>query len=66
MKLKKLSDSKIRLQQSRTKNWPLKSNITYELFKDGIDFVFKGIPLKDIWKKHGYIGIFFAGGFTAS
>lgn len=60
MKLKKLSDSKIILQQSRTKNWPLKSNITYELIEDGIDFVFTGIPLKDIWKKHGYIGIFFA------
>jgi hypothetical protein len=60
MEVVKLSDRKVELQQSRTKNWPLKSSISYELIGNSIDFIFSATPLEDIWKKHGYIGIFFA------
>ena len=60
MKLIRLSDRKVMLEQSRTKNWPLKSSISYELIDNSIDFVFSAIPLEDVWKKYGYVGIFFA------
>ncbi|HUQ66675.1 MAG TPA: hypothetical protein VM101_10990 [Flavitalea sp.] len=60
MKLVRLSDTKVELQQARTKNWPLQTSMTYELSGSSIDFVFTGIPLEDVWKKHGYIGIFIA------
>ena len=60
MKLVRLSARKVELQQPRTKNWPLKSSISYELTENSIDFVFSATPLEDIWKKYGYIGIFFA------
>lgn len=60
MKLVRLSDKKVELQQSRTKNWPLKSFISYELIGNSVDFVFSAIPLADIWTKNNYIGIFFA------
>lgn len=60
MELVRLSDTKVELRQSHTKNWPLMSSMTYELIGNSIDFVFTGIPLEDIFKKHGYIGIFIA------
>ncbi len=60
MKLVRLSGRKVELQQPRTKNWPLKSSISYELNDNSIDFVFSATPLEDAWKKYGYIGIFFA------
>ena len=60
MQLVKLSHRKVALQQSQTKNWPLKSSISYEVSGNCIDFVFSATPLKDVWQKHGYIGIFFA------
>jgi hypothetical protein len=60
MKLVRLSANKVELRQSRTKNWPLKSSVSYELNDNNIDFVFSATPLEDIWKKYGYIGIFFA------
>jgi hypothetical protein len=60
MKLVRLSDKKVELQQLRTKNWPLKSSISYELVGNSIDFVFSAKPLADIWTKNNYIGIFFA------
>ena len=60
MKLVRLSARKVELQQPRTKNWPLKSSVSYELIDNSIDFVFSATPLEDIWKKYGYIGIFFA------
>lgn len=56
----KLSDSKSELRQSRTLNWPLQSNILFEIKGNAIDFTYTGIPLEDAWKKHGYIGLFFA------
>jgi hypothetical protein len=60
MELVRLSDTKVELRQSRTKNWPLKSSISFKLTGNSIDFVFTGMPFGDIWKKHGYIGLFFA------
>lgn len=60
MELVRLSKNKVELRQSRTKNWPLMSSMTYELNGNSIDFVFTGIPLEDVFKKHGYIGIFIA------
>jgi hypothetical protein len=60
MMLTRLSKKKVELRQSRTMNWPLKSTISYELNGNSIDFVFSATPLEDIWKKYGYIGIFFA------
>jgi len=60
MKLVRLSSRKVELRQARTKNWPLKSSVSYELKNNSIDFVFSATPLQDAWKKHRYIGIFFA------
>ncbi|MCW3089997.1 MAG: hypothetical protein JWP81_1066 [Ferruginibacter sp.] len=60
MEVVKHSGTKTELRQSRTKNWPLKSSIIYEVKNNGIDFTFSGIPLEDAWKKYGYIGLFFA------
>jgi hypothetical protein len=34
--------------------------VTYEVIGDAIDFTYCGTPLADAWKKHGYIGVFFA------
>jgi hypothetical protein len=60
MKLVRLSARKVELQQPRTKNWPLKTSVSYELNGNSIDFVFSATPLQDTWKKYGYIGIFVA------
>jgi hypothetical protein len=60
MKLVRVSETRVELQQARTQNWPLRTRIEYELADGGIDFVFCGVPTEDIWKKHGYIGVFFA------
>jgi len=54
------SETKAELRQARTEHWPLQSRIIYEVKKDGIDFTYIGTPLADAWKKHGYIGLFFA------
>jgi hypothetical protein len=60
MEVIKHAANKVELRQSRTQNWPLQSSIIYEAKNDGIDFTYIGIPLADGWKKHGYIGLFFA------
>jgi hypothetical protein len=60
MEVVRHSDTKTELRQSRTQNWPLKSSIIYEVKNNGIDFTYSGIPLEDVWKKYGYIGLFFA------
>ncbi len=52
--------NRVELLQSRTENWPLRSRLIYEFREDAIDFTYSGTPLRDIWKKHGYIGVFFA------
>jgi hypothetical protein len=60
MDLVRISSNKVELHQARTANWPLKSVISYELNGNTVDFVFRGTPLADLWKKNNYIGIFFA------
>lgn len=50
----------VELSQDRTEHWPLSSRITFELKGNAIDFSYTGTPLADVWKKYGYIGIFFA------
>ncbi len=60
MQLVRLTDRSVELRQERTANWPLRSRVFYEANGDAIDFVFRATPLSDAWRKHGYIGIFFA------
>ncbi len=61
MTLVRTSGNRVELRQERTANWPLKSTISYELSDDdAIDFTIACVPLADAWKKHGYIGLFFA------
>jgi len=38
----------------------LRSRLRYELRGDAIEFTYAGTPLADAWRKHGYIGVFFA------
>lgn len=54
------SATRVELQQERTEHWPLRSRLTYEVTNDAIDFTYCGTPLSDAWRKHGYIGVFFA------
>lgn len=61
IKLSRLEEKKVELFQKRTANWPLQSRLTYELTsEDTIEMRAKFRPLQDAWKKHGYIGVFFA------
>ena len=60
MRLMQRSPTRVELRQERTEHWPLRSRVTYEVIYDTIDFTYCGTPLADAWKKHGYIGVFFA------
>ncbi len=60
MQLIRLSPSRVELLQEGTQHWRLRSRLVYEVRGDAIDFTYTGIPLADQWKKHGYIGVFFA------
>lgn len=60
MQLMRLGKNKVQLKQERTMHWPLQSTITYELKGNLIEMHYSGVPLKDVWEKHGYIGVFFA------
>jgi hypothetical protein len=60
MQLVRLSDNQVELRQERAEHWPLRSRLVYELKGDAIDFTYFGTPLEDAWRKHGYIGVFFA------
>jgi len=60
MQLVRLSTNKVELRQERTEHWPMRSRLVYEVKGDVIDFTYFGTPLEDAWKKHGYIGVFFA------
>jgi len=60
MQLIRRSATRVELQQERTEHWPLRSRLTYEVTNDAIDFTYCGTPLADAWRKHGYIGVFFA------
>jgi hypothetical protein len=60
MKLIRHTARRIELQQESTEHWPLRSRLIYEVSGDAVDFTYCGTPLADAWKKHGYIGVFFA------
>jgi len=60
MQLIRRSRNEVELRQERTEHWPLRSRLAYTVKDDTIDFSYFGTPLEDIWKKHGYIGVFFA------
>ena len=59
--LSRLEEKKVELFQKRTANWPLQTRLTYELTsEDTIEMRARFRPLRDAWKKHGFIGVFFA------
>lgn len=60
LKLQATSAHRVELHQERTAHWPLRSRIVYEVHGHAIDMTYYGTPLEDAWKKHGYIGVFFA------
>src|SRR5262249_22033783 len=61
MALRRLSPTRAQLMQERTEHWPLRTTLTYELAgPDEIDFSVDAVPLEDAWRKHGYVGLFFA------
>jgi hypothetical protein len=60
MEIRRPSDRKVELRQERTAHWPLRTTIVYEIGADAIDMTVRCVPLEDAWRKHGYIGLFFA------
>ena len=60
MELIQRSKRRVELRQERTEHWPLLSRLVFELKDDAIDLIYHGTPLADAWKKHGYVGVFFA------
>ncbi len=60
MQLVQHSSNRVELVQERTEHWPLRSRVVYEVHGNSIDFTFYGVPLADAWRKHGYLGVFFA------
>jgi hypothetical protein len=61
IKLRRLEERKVELFQKRTANWPLQSRLIYEHTGENIvEMRARFRPLKDVWDKHGYIGVFFA------
>jgi hypothetical protein len=60
MQLVRRTRTRVELHQERTDHWPLRSRLVYEVTNDAIDFTCCGTPLADAWRKHGYIGVFFA------
>ena len=61
IKLRRVGEKKVELSQERTANWPLRGRLSYELAgEDAVEMRASFRPLEDAWKKHGYIGVFFA------
>ena len=60
MRLVQHSPTRVELRQEGTEHWPLRSRLTYSVESEAIDFTYCGTPLANTWKKHGYIGLFFA------
>jgi hypothetical protein len=65
MRLERVSERRIDLHQERTENWPLRTTLSYELASDAaggdaVELTVRATPLADAWRKHGYIGLFFA------
>ena len=60
MQLSRLTTNRVELRQEQTEHWPLRSRMLFDVRQDAIDLTYYGTPLADVWKKHGYIGVFFA------
>jgi hypothetical protein len=60
MALRRISKRRVELNQQRTEHWPLRSRLAFEVKGDAIDLTYYGTPLEDVWKRHGYVGVFFA------
>lgn len=60
MQLIRHSTNRVELRQEKTEHWPLRSRLVFETQDDVIDLTYTGTPLADVWKKHGYVGVFFA------
>lgn len=60
MQLIQRSKRRVELRQERTEHWPLRSRLVFQVKDDAIDLTYYGTPLADAWKKHGYVGVFFA------
>lgn len=60
MQLIRQATNQVELRQEQTEHWPLRSRLVFEVKDDAIDLTYHGTPLADAWKKHGYIGVFFA------
>jgi hypothetical protein len=61
MRLVRGGERRYDLHQDRTEHWPLLTTMTFEATPpDAIDLTVRGVPLADAWRKHGYIGLFFA------
>ena len=60
MQLIRRSKNRVELRQEQTGHWPLRSRLVFAVKADAIDLTYYGTPLEDIWKKHGYLGVFFA------
>jgi hypothetical protein len=60
MQLIRHAPNRVELRQEKTEHWPLRSRLVFNVEKDAIDLTYYGTPLADAWKKHGYIGVFFA------
>jgi len=60
MELRRISKRRVELRQEQTQHWPLRSRLFFEVNNDAIDLTYSGTPLEDVWRKHGYIGVFFA------
>lgn len=60
IELRRITRHRVELRQERTEHWPLRSRLVFEVKGDAIDLTYYGTPLEDIWRKHGYIGVFFA------
>jgi hypothetical protein len=60
MQLIRHSRNRVELRQGKTEHWPLRSRLIFEVNGDAIDLTYYGTPLADAWRKHGYIGVFFA------
>lgn len=61
MKLTRRASNSIELLQTRTQNWPLETTLTYSSVEpDAVDLTVRVVSEENAWKKHGYIGLFFA------
>ncbi|MRR52569.1 MAG: hypothetical protein EG825_16970 [Rhodocyclaceae bacterium] len=60
MELRQTAKNRVELRQERTEHWPIRSRVVYEVNGDAIDLTYHGTPLEDVWRKHSYIGVFFA------